>query len=86
MLRQIKHFFDTISLYCRVFSCAPFLTAEVDVRPDSIALARLNAHTLIEAFGHRPRNKPEQEQDNYEYRNQHLSGREHEYIINQSRA
>ena len=84
MLRQIKHFFDTISLYCRVFSCAPFLTPEFDAHPVSSALTRRNAYTLIEGFGQRPGNKPEQ--DNDEHRNQHLSGREHEYIINQGRA
>lgn len=35
------------------------LTAEFDARPVAIALTRLNAYTLIEAFGQRPRKKPE---------------------------
>ena len=35
------------------------LVPEFDARPVIIALNRLNAHTLIEAFGQRPRNRPE---------------------------
>ena len=39
------------------------LTPEFDARPVSIALTRLNAYTLIEAFGQRPRKKPEPVRD-----------------------
>lgn len=51
--------FDDAAADCIEADQAQGLIAAFDARPVAVALNRLNAHTLLKAFGRRPRGRPE---------------------------
>lgn len=57
--RQFLGGFDELGVALVTRDQEQGLIPEFDPRPVIIALNRLNAHTVIEAFGQRPRSKPE---------------------------
>ena len=54
----VKQFHDAVTTRIEADQ-AQGLIADFDARPVAIALNRMDAHTFIEAFGQRPRSKPE---------------------------